>query len=543
MHKLTNFLSTIVCGCCAGALLIAHCTLEPVTGGGTEGGNVVAGVVLLSDGSTAAKVKVNLVPSEFNPGLPGQKVTVVTTKTGSDGGYSFANVREGSYSVEAVDSVKGTLSLLTGVAVNSEDVTLAADTLRAPGVVRVYYPVTAGGDKGFIYLPGTTILVRISGDADYEVVKVPAATVLPPVCFGNAAGGDTGVLRYNIEVGSGDTATVAQPGWKYARPITLNTAATGAQVTGTVVNIPVLIRLNSENYVFTQASQGGRDIRFTRCDTVLLPHEIERWDGANGVAEVWVLVDTVFGNNDSQSITMLWGNEQAADSSNGCAVFDTADGYVGVWHMNEAPVAGVDAVKDRTCNANNAVANGAMTATHSLDGVVGKALTFDGVDDYLDAGQVSVPQRYSMGLWVRMDTVGTSQRFIYRDSSFSLWYDKLEPSVRLEHMSKTTWWRGMLQDGGTAVPMSAKNWCYLVGTFDGTAMRLYVNGIEVSVTDPFAVPPEASTFPLIFGRSRNIDYVKGAMDEIRLEGRARGADWIKLSYMNQRPDDKLVIMK
>jgi hypothetical protein len=35
----------------------------------------------------------------------------------------------------------------------------------------------------------------------------------------------------------------------------------------------------------------------------------------------------------------------------------------------------------------------------------------------------------------------------------------------------------------------------------------------------------------------------GALDEVRIEKNARPKEWIRLCYMNQRPDDKLVVFK
>jgi hypothetical protein len=49
--------------------------------------------------------------------------------------------------------------------------------------------------------------------------------------------------------------------------------------------------------MFSQAQFGGSDIRFTKADNTFLPYEIERWDSAHSQAEIWVKVDTVFGND------------------------------------------------------------------------------------------------------------------------------------------------------------------------------------------------------------------------------------------------------
>jgi hypothetical protein len=83
-----------------------------------------------------------------------------------------------------------------------------------------------------------------------------------------------------------------------------------------------------------------------------------------------------------------------------------------------------------------------------------------------------------------------------------------------------------------------------MATFDGSTFRLYENGVEISrTTTPVTVVPRTSNKSLQFGRGWGIDYVNGVMDEIRIEGAVRSADWVKLCYMNQRNDDKLIVFK
>jgi hypothetical protein len=528
---------------CAAALFFLSCSLEPLSGGGTEGGNTVSGVFINGDGSASAKVKVLLIPSDYDPGAVRQNGSIVASVTSNSGGYSFEHVPRGSYSIEATDTANGKMSLITEVDVSGENYRVPVDTLRVPGAMMVFLPPTADIASGYFFVPGTSRYVRLAGAAGYVVMTALPAKPLPAICYATLSDPTPVVMRYNVRVVSGDTTVVANAGWKFSRRLGLNTAATGVGVSQNIAGFPVVVRLTKDNFDFTQANAGGSDVRFFRPDTVTLPYEIERWDAAGQKAEIWVRVDTIYGNNDAQSITMYWGNTDAGDKSDGSAVFDTSNGFIGVWHMNEDPSAGTASIKDRTVNAHGATPFGQMTTANSVDGAVGKALSFDGKKGYLNAGNVSVPGKYSVGLWVLMDTLGDYQRFIYKDSSYTLWYDKDSVSVRMEHFSNSTWWKGLLQDGGTRVPMTTGTWYYLTATFDGTVIRLYKNGTEASVSNPIAVSPRTNTQPLVFGKSYtdpNDPLVYGIMDEIRIEGVARSADWIRLCYMNQRVDDKLV---
>ena len=68
---------------------------------------------------------------------------------------------------------------------------------------------------------------------------------------------------------------------------------------------------------------------------------------------------------------MYWGNEDAQDRSNAAAVFDTASGFQGVWHL-----AGDQNEYDATANSYDGVAYG------RLSGIIGKG-SFDGTSSHI----------------------------------------------------------------------------------------------------------------------------------------------------------------
>ena len=100
-----------------------------------------------------------------------------------------------------------------------------------------------------------------------------------------------------------------------------------------VFGFPLLVRLGAGNFDFSQAAPDGRDVRFVSASGDTLNHQTEWWDAGLEEAAVWVLMDTVQGNSDTQYITMTWGNPDADDLSDGAAVFDTAAGFIGVYHI------------------------------------------------------------------------------------------------------------------------------------------------------------------------------------------------------------------
>ena len=71
-------------------------------------------------------------------------------------------------------------------------------------------------------------------------------------------------------------------------------------------HLHVLVRLDDSNFDLDDAVEG--EVRFSKSDgTTPLYYEIEGWRTADKAAEVWVLVDTVYADNNTQYFNMYWG--------------------------------------------------------------------------------------------------------------------------------------------------------------------------------------------------------------------------------------------
>ena len=101
-------------------------------------------------------------------------------------------------------------------------------------------------------------------------------------------------------------------------------------------------------------------------------------------------------------------------------------------------------------------------------------------------------------------------------------------------------------------PAVTATWKYVVGVCAGTRQYLYVDGICTADSVNFfetSARPRSSASDVTIGKtppgSNNWSpyFFKGMIDEVRISNVALSADWIKLCYMNQRIDDKLVIFK
>ncbi len=124
-------------------------------------------------------------------------------------------------------------------------------------------------------------------------------------------------------------------GWVHAGSIYVLTTPEGVNLPSSVAvqDFPLLVRLQSDFFDFSQADAHGDDLRFSSAQGEALAYQIEEWDAVKGTASVWVRIPTVQGNS-RQEIKLHWGRSDAKSESNGKAVFNDANGHLGVFHMD-----------------------------------------------------------------------------------------------------------------------------------------------------------------------------------------------------------------
>jgi uncharacterized repeat protein (TIGR01451 family) len=86
----------------------------------------------------------------------------------------------------------------------------------------------------------------------------------------------------------------------------------------------VLLKLDENNFDFSQANDDGSDVRFTDgSSTYTLTYWIESWDSASQLAYIWVKVPTL--ENGYTNIYLYYDNPVANTASDGTATFDFFD--------------------------------------------------------------------------------------------------------------------------------------------------------------------------------------------------------------------------
>ena len=531
-------------------LLTLSCTTggERLAGskGGSETTNGVMARIVYPDGTPAAESAVRLRKADYVSdisALPKKSAVYADIRTDSQGQFMIDSLDTGSYCIEIISTEKsstqsGAVLLKFTIANNRDTVDLGTDTLRQ--FASIVGQVESGSANLYVQIRGLERITKAAPDGTFSFDDLPAGTHSVRVVD---AGSDIVREVQNVQTAPGETFSVK------ISDIHINTSNAGISSFGVIENFPLLVRLESPAFDFSTAHAAGNDIRFSKPNGKSLSYEIEQWDPISGNAAVWVLVDSIWGNRNNQYIVMSWGTPEASSLSNGAAVFNTAFGFSGVWHFNEDPSAGNNAIKNRTANEFHGTASSSMTSANVVSGVAGGALMFDGENDNIQAGLLDLNGNYTLSCWIKIEqqqSIHTNWRFIIRERAYTLWYDNDDRrwgGFRAEHYAGADAderrWVGIYQDKDDTNSRPDHSavfdvWSHIAATWDGDKIRLFINGEVVDSTLHLPHPPTASDRQQLLFGGRSEEHFKGIMDEVRIERVARPAEWIRLSYETQR---------
>ena len=168
-----------------------------------------------------------------------------------------------------------------------------------------------------------------------------------------------------------------------------------------------------------------------------------------------------------------------------------------------------------------------------VDGKFGKALSFDGVDDYVKVSSsdiFNITDAISVVAWIYPYTTTNyegivDKQYAYTDGAWSLY----------RQGTRLIW---ALASGSSFVSVDKTNvlipntWNHVVGTYNKTRgyMYLFLNGILIG-SRSYSSPIQINTKPIIVGyANRDIKYFTGAIDEVMIFNRSLTDDEIKFLY-------------
>ena len=206
----------------------------------------------------------------------------------------------------------------------------------------------------------------------------------------------------------------------------------------------------------------------------------------------------------------------------------TQDGLVAYWSFDDGTAS------DQSGNGNNGIVYGVTMA----DGVSGKCMSFDGLDDYINIGanfpSLGGSQPFTIISWVKnfrttegipLQYIMTRYRHYYQGEFFT--------DINQSHF-------GFLREVspfslGSSFPISPFEWTQVVAVFDGTNKSIFING-KLSNSAVSGSSASAPNVPVLIGagldqNSNTVNHYEGLLDEIRVYTRAL-ADYEILELYN-----------
>ena len=308
------------------------------------------------------------------------------------------------------------------------------------------------------------------------------------------------------------------PAWRSRYPL----AVQRALVTEIPGKLPVLVTLTSGELV--RAKSNGDDLMFTAGDgTTVVPYEIEQFDAATGALRAWVRLDVT---DAADTPFFLYFDNPAATAATPPDVWPD---YLAVWHFSEDPGGVQGQARDSTVNENHATAQNMVTGDR-VDGKIGTAFRFDGVDNGLTLAPFIHPAQFTVEAWIRPAAI-TGYHTIVDTQANRRWFGiyRSGPNVGVEYY-----------DGGNHVqltPITLNAWHHVAAAYNNTSLRLYFDGQLLGTT---TINLAAQMSPLQIGFSVLGEYFNGAIDELRIRTAGRSQIDIATMYANQRSPDTFV---
>ena len=299
--------------------------------------------------------------------------------------------------------------------------------------------------------------------------------------------------------------------WTQRTRIAFNTSAQGLETHEAVNGATVAVRLHSGNFDFGGAKEDGSDLRVVGSDDKTpLKFGIERFDGINELAVLWVKVPIIAPGTDKNTIYVYAGNAKATPDTTAGTGFD-ADTLAAL-HFSDADKAALDVISGAKSATPIAIEpNGLLAASAKFDG---QPIVWPASDKLkIDAGGA-----LTLSLWVRADDVAKATLASWGPVTLGLQGGKLVASV-----------------GGTSLSggaVAAAAWTHVALSVGAGKAHLFVNGVGSGDADV--------VLPAIGGELRAGDGLRGMVDELEIASVARSAEWLHVAVGSQGADSKLV---
>ncbi|MBL7143671.1 MAG: LamG domain-containing protein [Phycisphaerae bacterium] len=212
-------------------------------------------------------------------------------------------------------------------------------------------------------------------------------------------------------------------------------------------------------------------------------------------------------------------------------VGNTSAGLVGHWKLDEGSGT---ITYDSSGNENNGTLNGPIW--RPSDGQIGGALEFDGIDDYVevpDNKSFDITNEITVTAWINPVDVAEWRTIISKYAHTPAWRKDLYWLLHSGNIGVSL--AGPSGIGGDDwipnVPIESGIWAHVALSYDGAAMKMYKNGINVatnSISGDLLLGDSASNESFYIGQNTEWgEFFDGLLDDVRIYDRTLTPDQVK----------------
>lgn len=322
------------------------------------------------------------------------------------------------------------------------------------------------------------------------------------------------------------------------------------QVTSTLANFPLLVRLSAERQVgFNPAECGenGADLRFALSDGTLLAHEIDYWD-PEGESLVWVCIPSL---TDATQFYALMSLKPGATAPAARPKADVWPNFIAVYHFSEEGKIAYDSSANcyDATNKTEVVASSTIAVGRSAFATDRFTSGATNLVDTSAAKPLTDRTKITLSGWLHATQIADSSQYIFGNAE---WHNYHGGAGLFVNNGQNTGLNVMASgglDNTTAVSKtfnlpSSGTWSklhYFVVSYNGTAANVYIDGNKLSkqtLSHSILAPDTGYTGQNIY--IGNQKWTDGAtFDEMRYRNGVVSDAWAAADYKNQKNADFL----
>ena len=176
--------------------------------------------------------------------------------------------------------------------------------------------------------------------------------------------------------------------------------------------------------------------------------------------------------------------------------------------------------------------NGTIYGAQCVQGRSGKALSFDGVDDYVDCGNdesLNITDEITLAVWVKPSKISDLYAIVSKASNPSPPYNSYEFAIQDNELR--IWQGGYGTIISVPYPYTINTWHHIVATIKSNdKVKLYGDGVLLKEEDYPYTFSSASIKDVLIGSWEGREVFDGMIDEVRIYNRALSEEEIKWLY-------------